>query len=343
MMWSPKATKPEAKTRSPRSFLFLTILLGAAAQGAWALHWPDTTELKDSLKVLGRSQGKPATFAGVWQQDSLYLHLEWQDSNLVQIRYTREIPFEVSAFSALANRMGRGGTWHELPDPEASLRDSFPGIEQHWVLRGYGGRTGWVGSGLHRGRFFLAFRKKLPVSLPGENAALALHPRAAFRLDSATDWLRNPCDEPQDTRLCFSHSLTRGFDLVMDTSGRRRLEIRYPSHDSLGEVRAAFFTIPGSDQAGYAEDLTQIMYMEGLQFLVLLDQQVPPLFTWASWQWERADGRVDPSKILDLMKKKPYEVNEIPIFHHETENLDVRIYLNFDGQYRLELKEKKKT
>src|SRR5690606_5017670 len=127
--------------------------------------------------------------------DSASLHLDWSGGDLNSVRIEQGREFDPDSFAVLTSEYGEGAAWHESMGSAglAEAREMYPGLQQEWMLKGYGGQTGWLGSGVLRGRYFLVFRAKPPKEKAAVKGPLRLNPDVFAVLDTSSQWLHVPC------------------------------------------------------------------------------------------------------------------------------------------------------
>lgn len=300
--------------------LRFSILLLSFAFAAEALTFPDTATLKKEYQVRVRKDGRPVLLSRVRDGDSLSLAMEWQGGRQVSARLEQSDEYDSDAFGRLTEEYGGGAAWHEVDGG----KPAFPGLMQQWYLKGYGKETGWLGSGLDRGRFFLVFRAEPPSRLVKVDSPLALLPSVVAYLDSSSEWLKAACKEidwsnkpdrapdrapdripgakpgkAEKGAMGRKAGKRPGIDPVCYRSGEDSrlwvritgksplaLQIRLEEGESpaLREIRRVVQTVPDASQADYAKDLSQMLLSEGQMFLAKVSQRLPGLFSWPSWQ-----------------------------------------------------------
>jgi hypothetical protein len=166
---SRSAKSRPLKKREPfRPFLFPVLSLAAGLillpRPVGAIHFPDIVDVQRDYQVAARKDGLPADLFHKVSGDSNSLHLEWQGSHPVSARYEQSREFDPDSFTVLTSAYGEGATWHEWEGSgsDSAARKAYPGLQQQWFLKGYGGEKGWLGSGVTRGRYFLVFREASP-------------------------------------------------------------------------------------------------------------------------------------------------------------------------------------
>jgi hypothetical protein len=318
------------------SFLLQFLVVGGilVPNLAWAIHFPDSSDYLKNYRIAARKSGKPADLYHRVNGDSASLHLDWKGNIPISVRFEQSREFAPDSFSVLVSAFGGGGAWHELPlvKADSSLRKACPGLEQQWLLKGYGGEKGWMGSGLQRGRFFLIFRETAPVSRPQETLGpLGFGANFFASLDTSSEWLHVPC---QDVRkgthpICFVpgkdiHSRIR---IRIQRQSPLLLDIWWDEEgsNSLLSIKSALLSLPDLSQSEYAQDLSNMLLGEAQLFLAKLSQRLPQLFTWPSWQWQDCKaGRIPPQNLLNLIRHPESIGDSLPAFHY-TDQGGIRI------------------
>jgi hypothetical protein len=330
------------------------VLVFLAAASASALQFPDTAALKKDWKVSARAEGRPTAFHKVSSGDSASLALEWKGGRLLGARYERSKEFESGEFTRMTEDYGAGAAWHEVEPLPQAARKAVPGLEQEWVLKGYGPGRGWLGSGLERGRFFLVFREDPPYA--GGGAAevkepLRLNRSWVAQLDTSSQWLHVPCRDSgkaaktkaKGAPLCFSPGDDPRLFVRIAKKAPLSLEVwlEEEGSETLQGIRRAVQTVSDAGQHEYSQDLSQILLGEAQGFLSRLAQRAPGLFNWPSWQLqEMKDGRVPPEKYLPILRSEKEPQDFLPALRLEGKSARLELDLYYRGAYRLKAEEK---
>lgn len=348
--------KPERRLAAP-----LVVLLLSAPPLSHSLQFPDTTQLKKDWKLSARAADKPAAFFRK-DGDSASLVLEWRDGRIAAARYEQGKEFEQGDFDKLTESYGNGAAWHEFADGLAAARKLYPGLQQEWLLKGYGSEKGWLGSGVEKSRYFLVFRENPPAATPAVAGPLRLKRSWFHELDTSSEWLHVPCSgdsaaekktkgrKAGPTRpagasgpVCFSPDDDSRFTVRVDAKAPLAVDIRLKEEESesLQEIRKAVQTVSDAAQHDYAQDMAQILYGEAQLFLVKLAQRAPGLFTWPSWQLQDLKGgKVPEPRYLEIIRSEREPGDFLPALQYEDANLRMSVDLYYDGSYRFQAREK---
>jgi len=336
-----------------------------------AIHFPDMVDIQRDYQVGARKDGLPADLFQKVSGDSNSLHFEWQGPHPVSARYEQSREFDPDSFSVLTADYGGGGTWHEWAGAgsDSSARKAYPGLEQQWLLKGYGGEKGWLGSGVTRGRYFLVFRETSPSTPVTVTGPLRLGPGLFTALDTSSLWLHVPCrdetggndtkegkggkdtQDPKNGKTRKNGSKAAAFPVCFgpDDDSRLRIHIERKAplvldiwleeqeSASLQEIRHALESVPDRAQTEYAKDLSQMLLGEAQTFLVKLSQRLPILFTWPSWQLQDfSGGQVPAADYLDVIRRVRSPGDSLPaIRYQEKAGLRLDIDLYFQGMLHL--------
>ena len=336
-----------------RAAIQAAALTAILALPAAAVHFPDTADLKKTWKVGERKDGKPTGFYRIAQGDSFALRLEWGPGGLASARYDQPDEIPSDSFAALTQDYGNGAAWHENAGAlDSQLVKSFPGLQQEWFLKGYGGERGWLGSGLDRGRYFLIFRAEPPVARVPVAGPLRFSPGLYAFLDTSSQWLHVPCKEMPGSSagpsrapraktakpICFSPDDDTHWLVRVDSRKPLRLQawLEEPGSSSLGEIRGAIGKVPDASQVEYAKDLSQMLMGEGQMFLVKLAQRLPSAFTWPSWQIQDfKGGQVPYAEFLPLVRRQAEPGEFLPAFRSQDPVLKLAVDLYYRGTIHL--------
>jgi hypothetical protein len=340
-------------------FIFILSLCPVAA-----LEFPDTVQLKKDWRLAGRTDGLPSAFYRVKSGDSSSLAIEWAPGSgparkPISARYEQDKEFDQEAFSNLVAEYGNGGAWHEFPGaPAAKIRALYPGVQQEWLLKGFGAEKGWLASGVQRGRYFLVFRETPPTETAPVAGPLRLNRRWAASLDTSSEWLHVPCVGDSSVRAAPSKKSGKAraaapvcFSPGDDSRLRVRIDSRAPmvidiwleeeESESLQAIRKAVQTVSDAGQHEYSQDLSQILLGEGQMFLVKLAQRAPGLFNWPSWQLQDFKaGRVPESRYLEIIRSEREPDQFLPALDYEDKGLRLTLDLFYRGAYHLQAREK---
>lgn len=353
--------------------LRFSIFLLSSALVAEALTFPDTAALKKEYQVRARKDGLPVLLSRVRNGDSLSLAMEWKGGRQVSARLEQSDEFDSDAFGLLTGEYGGGAAWHEV-----NLgKPAFPGLMQQWYLKGYGRETGWLGSGLDRGRFFLVFRAEPPSALVKVDAPLAMLPSVVAYLDSSSEWLKAACKEidwnnkpgrapelasarapaqgpgagvkagkagkkPKHAPVCYRSGEDSRMWVRITGKSPLALQIRLEEGESpaLREIRRVVQTVPDASQADYAKDLSQMLLSEGQMFLAKVAQRLPGLFSWPSWQLQESkEGRVASERFLEIIRSDHDPDDFLPAIRLEGKRIRLSINLYYKGNFHLEAEE----
>jgi hypothetical protein len=326
----------------------LALLLPSSAL---ALHFPDTADLKKDYRVSLRQDGRPTDFFRKIDGDSASLKLEWTASGPISARIEQGGEFEPDSFTALTAEYGNGAAWHEsmsARDPKAL--QLYPGLQQEWILKGYGGEKGWLGSGVARGRYFLVFRQSPPTAAATVTGPLRLEAALPAFLDTSSQWLHVPCKQggaergaggkgkSAGTPACFSPGDDSRFLVRIERKSPLAMEAWLEDGESsaLHDIRTALKSVPDAAQADYAGDLSQMLMGEAQMFLVKLAQRLPAAFNWPSWQIQDFKaGRVPARAFLPVIRRQAAPGDSLPAFRFQDQGLRLNVDLYFSGRFHL--------
>jgi hypothetical protein len=339
---------------------FLCAFLALSAPSVSALQFPDTADLKKDYKVSARKDGRPVDFYRIRNGDSSTVRLEWSGSTLVSARLEQESEYEAEGFSDLTAAYGNGAAWHEsMTAPDARTLKLYPGLQQQWHLKGFGGEKGWLGSGLDKSRFFLVFRAAPPTAPAVAAGPLRLNGGVFSVLDTSSQWLHVPCkDKPGSPKpapadkpnkggktgpaskapFCFSPAEDSRLFLRIDRKKPLALQAWLDEGESaaLSDIKKALQTIPDAAQADYAKDLSHMLAGEAQAFLVKFSQRLPEAFTWPSWQIQDLQaGKVQPAEFLPLIRRQANAGDSLPAFRYEDAGLRLSVNLYYRGMVHL--------
>lgn len=320
-----------------------------------ALTFPDTASLKKAYTVRARKDGRPILLSRVQNGDSLSLALEWQGGRQASARLEQSDEFDSDAFGRLTEEYGGGAAWHEVNGG----KPAYPGQMQQWYLKGYGKETGWLGSGVDRGRYFLVFRAEPPSDLVKVDAPLALLPSVVSYLDSSSEWLKAACKEvdwnnkpgkqqragkkAKVAPVCYRSSEDTRLWVRITGRSPLALQIRLEEGESpaLREIRRVVQTVPDASQADYAKDLSQMLLSEGQMFLAKIAQRLPGLFSWPSWQLQGSkDGQVASERFLEIIRSDQDPEDFLPALRLDGKRIRLAINLYYRGSFHLEAEER---
>lgn len=352
--------------RGLTSLILPSLLLLLSAGTAHPLAFPDTANLKKTHRVVVRKDGLPVLFSRIQDGDSTSLVLEWKGGRPVSARLEREEEIGDEEFARLTEEFGEGAAWHEFDDG----KKPYEGLVQQWHLQGYGGQGGWLGSGLHRGRYFLVFRESPPSGMAKVEAPLSLKPSLAAFLDTSSLWLEADCAgqrwpsaspepapgfPPASSRGKARKLPARGKPVCYQSNEDSRLWVRLgrkspPAVEvlleegespALKEVRRIVQVIPDAGQAEYAKDLSQMLLAESQIFLAKLAQKLPSLFTWPSWQLQGSkEGQLPPERYLALVRSEREPGEFLPALFLDGKGIRLAVNLYYKGTFHLEAEAK---
>jgi hypothetical protein len=365
----PASVPPARSLRGVRSFA--AALAGAAAglllsaSPASAIHFPDTADLKKEYQVAARKDGRPVDFFRKASGDSFSLHLDWSGSGKAAAvsasRIEQEDEFEPEIFSVLTSDYGNGAAWHEsMTAPDAATLKLFPGLQQQWLLKGFAGERGWLGSGVIKGRYFLVFRADPPTATATVAGPLRLNGGLLAFLDSSSQWMHVPCkDAPPESKSGEGKSKGKSKDKSKDKSAGPicfsppddskllvRIDKRKPlalqawleegESGALDEIKQSLKKLPDAAQAEYAQDLSQMLLGEAQAFLVKFSQRLPEAFNWPSWQIQDfKGGGLKASEFLPLVRRQTDPGDSLPAFRFEDPGLRLSVNLYYRGMVHL--------
>jgi hypothetical protein len=323
-----------------------------------AVRFPDTTDLKKDYRLAARKDGRPAAFFRKAEGDSASLHLEWSGGSVSSVRIEQSGEFEPDTFAVLTSEYGEGAAWHESMESAGleEARSMYPGLQQEWILKGYGGQKGWLGSGVFRGRYFLVFRASAPKEKAAVPGPLRLNPAVSAILDTSSQWLHVACggagsgkrgegkaEASGKDAACFSPSDDSRMRVRIDRKKNLSVQAWLAEGESgaLGDIRKAMESIPDAAQADYAEDLSQMLSGEARMFLVKLSQRLPELFNWPSWQIQDFKaGRIPSSEYLPLVRAQINPGDSLPAFRFEDEGITLVVWLYYKGTLHMSAEER---
>jgi hypothetical protein len=346
------------KTLDFRSVLAFLLIPFAAH----ALQFPDTVQLKKDWRLASRAGGRPALFFRQADGDSSSLVIDWASGLPVAARYEQEKEFDQEAFTKLTDEYGSGAAWHEFPDAAGSeAKKLYPGLQQQWMLKGYGPEKGWLGSGVDRGRYFLVFRENPPVPATTVAGPLRLNRAWLADLDTSSQWLHVPCAKDSGAApkakggkaktparaakgpACFSPSEDSRLNVRVEKKSPLTVDIwlEEEESESLLQIRKAVQTVPDAGQHEYAQDMSQILFGEAQMFLVKLAQRAPGLFTWPSWQLQDfKEGRVPESRYLEIIRSEHEPGDFLPALLYEGDAMRMSLDLYYRGAYHFKAQER---
>ena len=229
------------------------------------------------------------------------LALEWRAGRPVSARLEQEEEIGDEDFARLTAEYGAGAAWHEFDDGTKP----YEGLVQQWYLQGYGRQDGWLGSGVHRGRYFLVFRETPPAAMAKVEAPLSLKPAVAAFLDTSSRWLESECRDAQwpagepsraapgkpagkkaaarggnprwGNPYATNPARTPASGCACCASPRRPWKSSSRRGKARRSRRSAAWSrlIPDAGQAEYAKDLSQMLLTESQIFLAKLAQALP--------------------------------------------------------------------
>jgi hypothetical protein len=329
---------------------------------ALALRFPDTTALVKSWKVAERKGGKPVGLYRRAQGDSLAMRLEWGPKGLVAVRLDQPDEIPSDSFAALTQEYGNGAAWHEtVGGLDSQVVRLYPGLQQEWILKGFGGEQGWLGSGVDRGRYFLVFRDNPPIVRVPVLGPLRFSPGLYAFLDTSSEWIHVPCKDMPGVELgiprkakapsakgpggkaaakpeCFSPDDDNHWILRVESRKPLALQawLEEQGSPALAEIKRAIGKIPDASQVEYAKDLSQMLLGEGQMFLVKLAQRLPAAFTWPSWQIQDfKGGQVPYTEFLPWIRRQAEPGEFLPAFRSRDPALRLSVDLYYRGTVHL--------
>jgi hypothetical protein len=315
---------------------------------AHAVHFPDTSDLKKSYRVSARKDGRPVEFFRKADGDSFTVRLEWAGKSLASVRLEQGSEIDPDSFTVLTSAYGNGAAWHEsMGNRDPQLVKKYPGLEQEWVLKGYGGEKGWLGSGLERGRFFLVFRDAPPMAMAAATGPLRLNPKLFAFLDTSSHWLHVECKDGKkpdagSKPVCFSPTEDSRYIVRIDSRKPLSLQAWMDEGESeaLSDIKNALKSLPDAAQADYAKDLSQMLLGEGQMFLVKLAQRLPEAFTWPSWQLQDFKGGQIPSEeFLPVVRRQAQAGEFLPALRFQDPGIRLSVNLYYRGRFHLSARE----
>lgn len=318
---------------------------------AHAVRFPDTSEVKKTYKVSARKDGRPTAFFRKVGGDSASLNLEWAGREITAARIEQSVEFESDSFSVLNGEYGNGAAWHEtMASRDPMTAKLYPGLQQEWHLKGYGGEKGWLGSGLEKGRFFLVFRSSPPTAASTVAGTLQIQGGVFAFLDTSSRWLRVPCSgemaasgkkgkaKNQGLPACFSPADDSRLLVRIDRKKPMVLQAWLEERESgaLNDIKKALQSVPDAAQAEYAMDLSQMLLGEAQMFLVKFAQRLPEAFTWPSWQIQDfKGGQVPSADFLPIVRRQANPGDSLPAFRYEDAGIRISVNLYYRGRFHL--------
>jgi hypothetical protein len=346
------------------AFTAFTALAGLllAALPAHAIHFPDTADLKKEYQVATRKDGRPVAFFQKAGGDSNSLHLDWAGPSIIAARIEQEDEFDPEIFSVLTTEYGNGAAWHEaMTNPDPQTLKLYPGLQQQWHLKGFAGDRGWLGSGVFRGRYFLAFRTAPPTAAAVVPGPLRLNSGLFALLDTSSRWLHVPCPAESGGKPMSKAEARKGgpgkpgskapeapacFTPSDDSRLRVRIDRKKPlslqawleegQSGALTDIKKALQAVPDAGQIEYAQDLSQMLLGEAQGFLVKFSQKLPEAFNWPSWQIQDfKGGQVKAAEFLPIVRRQANPGDSLPAFRFEDPGLRLRVNLYYRGTFHL--------
>ncbi|MFC1585201.1 hypothetical protein ACFL5V_06625 [Fibrobacterota bacterium] len=311
-------------------------VLCGIAQG---IEFPDTSFFHKAYKVHERKHGLPVAYLSQRGKDSSVIHLTWKKARIVQVIHRQKKPFSNSRFSELASLYGKGAAWHEVPFADREKRyvhKEFPGIEQQWALKGYGGKTGWMGSGLYEQTFFLVFSENLLTPLKKNEDPLRLHPGFIKALKTSGNWIPVSCRKQSKQGSCYKHLLNSQLRVKVLEEKKHDLEIWFEENNILGDIKNTLETLTPDLFSEYARTLVDLSISEYQHVLNQISLEEPHLFNWSSWQLQNLDkGHLSTTDYLAFFKKHSLNWPYIPVLDYRGTGITLLIRLHFDGHYQM--------
>jgi hypothetical protein len=320
-----------------KSIMGPALLLFSCA--AHAVEFPDTAHLKKEYAVSKRGSGLPVEFFNSKGKDTSHVRLVWQKGSIVQAGYWRSVPFDDSRFSKLASFHGKGAVWHELPVTDSEkmkLWNTMPGLEQQWILRGYAGESGWMGTGLHENRFFIIFRREGPSKLKYAKGPLRLTPGLVNELERSGNWVSSPCSSGTSGRICFTCIGKPQMTIFAESKGPFPVVIWLQEKNPIFEIRQTIRMMRKEQYHEYSRELSDFSVLEAQSVISKILPEIPDLFTWPSWQvQEQVDMRIQASDYMKMFTKYGNEWPFLPVLEYRSKEINLVIRLHFDGSYQL--------
>jgi hypothetical protein len=324
--------------------MVLIVLLALSTTNSLAFRFPDTLDLKEGRIVSERSRGLPVLFLPDGDKNALTIMVQWGKKGIQQIEYQRNKMFSDALFSDIAGTFARGATWHEIPNvgsEKRALREQFPGIEQQWLLKGYGDVSGWMGSGVREDKYFLVFRAQAPRSMRPVSEPLDFKTDIREYFLSSSGWVSSKCSNPGTGGMCYNSLNDPLFQAETDSGGNGSLHIWYREDKPIEDIRDAIASLPPSARREYAGELSALARFESQSVLIRLAQKAPDLFNWPSWQiQDMVQGRLSARDFEKEFFKRGGDWPSIPILRFKGQKLDIDIYLHFTGHYSIHVREK---
>jgi hypothetical protein len=318
---------------------------------AHAVQFPDTTELKKTYKVAARKDGRPTAFFRKVGGDSASLLLEWAGKEITAARIEQSVEFDPDSFSVLNAEYGNGAAWHEtMASRDPITTKTYPGLQQEWHLKGYGGEKGWLGSGLEKGRFFLVFRSSPPAAATAIAGPLRIQGNVFAFLDTSSRWLHVPCAGEKAASGTKTKGKNPGAPACFSPEDDSRLLVRIDrkkpvafqawleegESGALNDIKKALKSVPDAAQAEYAKDLSQMLMGEAQMFMVKLAQRLPEAFTWPSWQIQDfKGGQVPATEFLPIVRRQANTGDSLPAFRYEDAGIRLAVNLYYRGRFHL--------
>ncbi len=312
---------------------------------SFSLPFPDTSFFNSRYKVSERKKGAVG-FPTQFKNKAQTIQIKWDSGQMTQVTITQPKPFTDHHFSTFAKLFSAGAQWHEtplLPSQKKMLNKQHPGLEQQWILKGYGNESGWMGSGLIKNKFYLVFKDSKEVA-PQVKAPLTLISNIQKYVNHSDDWLPTTCSQvpPKiETDRCYLHTVNSNFRIHFNKNDTALYELwvyeSHPIHDIEDIIRS----LPQSEYYKYARELPYLSQSETPAVLIEIAKTIPDFFNWPSWQFQKYKEGVLNSKDYDkVFNQLGNRWPHIPINHSRTAQFNMDIYLYFNGNYQLKFKAK---
>ncbi|MBF0429757.1 MAG: hypothetical protein HQK83_00650 [Fibrobacteria bacterium] len=301
-----------------------------------SLNFPDTAAVAKQYTLSSRENGLPVEYKN---KHGMTLTLSWSDAQIAHITYSSKKPFHDTFFSEIAHSIGEGGMWHEQPlTPKDSLRKKYPGLEQHWLLKGYGGKTGWIGTGLNQHQFFLTIHAQSPISVAENNNPLSLQSGFLSGIQNSVYWIASSCRPSTSKGECYTLAANTGIHCVLPHDQHQPKEIWLEEKNPIKEIWYAIKTLESLDYEEYANELAAFSHTESQSVMHKLLRDIPDMFNWSTIDFQKnSPGLLSASNYLTLFKKYDNDWPFIPVFHYEDKLHHIDIYLHFNGYYQMTL------